>query len=127
MIFGYDNNFTKKFVLKDDKNNPESEQTVFHYKLPSLALQHTLFDEINVEKTSNVSMKIMDDTILECLVKIENYKVKKDNQIIDVIYNEKTSIEEKKKILETIPIKYRAEIGAEIFNSMNPTPEQEKN
>lgn len=110
--------------MKDDRNNPD--KTVFHYKLPTLGLQHKLMSNINLENL-NIPLSLLDEVILECLVKIENYKIKRGNEIVDVAYHEKLPLEQRKKVLETIPIKYRAELGAEILNSMNLQESEEKN
>jgi len=124
MIIGCDSNFIQTYVMKDDRENPD--KTIFHYRLPSLAVQHKVMNKLNPEEL-NIPFESLDEVILDCLVKVDNYKIKKGDEIVDVAYNDKMPIEQRKKILETLPIKYRAELGAEILNSMNLQENEEKN
>ena len=114
----------KSYILEDDKDN--ENPTKFYYKLPSLALQHNLFAEIT-DKV-NIGLDKVDALLLACLVKIENLKMEDENgNLVDIIYNEKTSEQQKKKILEALPIQYRSELAGVIFNEMSLNKEEEKN
>ena len=115
-IIGINAKAKRTYTLKEDTSDP---RTVFHYTLPTLAMQHDLFSRVGDERAR---LKLVDDVLRQCLCGVENLQVTGGEGPIALEWSAG-----KDTVLAALTVAQRVEISDAIIAEMQGGKELEKN
>lgn len=117
-ITGINAKARRRYTLKEDTaDNP----TVFVFILPSLDMQQNMFSQVGTN--NNLSLKLIDDLLISCLVEVDNLKFDSGDGLIVALDWKK----DREQVLSSLTIAQRSEIAGHILMVMSGNQEFEKN
>lgn len=130
------------YVLKHEQKIPKAEQTVWHYKLPTLDAQVDEGEEVVLqgdftsEESKDYTAKVKSGSevkkqakiIKTCLIRVENL-FNDDKQPVEWPINTRTkdNSKEQENIIATLPPAWRAELAGVFRNAASVEEEAVKN